>query len=260
MSLPLLSRLRPSAPQGVFMRVCFPTVFLLLTLTAAASPDVFIQQRVQSKAVKLYEKDIKNLEETVDIWMSEDAVAFHTPRISRIFDRKSGFLIVINHRTKSYVRVKLPLNPEEIFPGTTADFIKNSLASLTVILEDTGEKKVIGGMDCSEYKINVSYSKFLLEMRLWTARDISPDWETIDSHLYYCWTQLHLPLGDQAKSAFEKIQGLIIAAETAWSFEETEWTTTSEITEITEKPAEENTYAIPEGYKEKDTLNPDDLR
>ena len=200
------------------------------------------------------------MEETADIWISDQKFAFHTPRLSHIIDRESGSITIINHRTKSYVRTTLPLDPETFFPGQTAALMKETLASIEATEEATGKEKVIGNMNCAEYKIEMKSSKLSLNMTVWASTDVPFDWKKINSLLNTNWGQLNLTLGKNMLTAFQKIEGFFVSTETRWSFEDSEWRTTTEITEITEKPSEENVYAAPKDYKQKENLAPGDLR
>ncbi|MBN1270977.1 MAG: DUF4412 domain-containing protein [Candidatus Aminicenantes bacterium] len=200
------------------------------------------------------------MEEITDIWIGEQKFAFNTPRFSQIIDRENNFFTIINHRKKTYVQAKLPLNPEKFFPGETAALMKETLAIVEATAEATGKEKLIGDLNCTEYKIEMEFSKLSLKMTVWASTDVSLDWKKINSVLHSNWIQLNLPLAEKTRAVFQKIEGLFVSTELNWSYGDSTWKTTTEITEITEKPAEENVYVVPEDYKQKDSLNPGDLR
>lgn len=235
------------------MRKLLLIVTLVITLFAFLSADVYIKTKNHTDAVEMAGQKQPAKDEISEQWVAGDKFANVTPGQTMVVDLSKKAMYVIYHNTKSYVEAKLPLDISKLIPEQLAQMM--GMMKMTVKVAATGETKKIGKWNCKGYDVDVDMTMMKIKTKSWVTTDVPFDWETYSEKMYSVFMKATMVMLDEkALNEFKKMKGFQVAAEVSMSLMGQSVTSTSNVLEISQKPAPPGIYSVPAGYTKKDKL------
>jgi hypothetical protein len=121
-----------------------------------------------------------------------------------------------------------------------------------------GQTKKIGKWNCTGYDMDMNMMMMQMKMKIWATTEVPFDWKLF-SKMYANVSKMQF-MDDAAIAEITKINGYQVASEMSMDMMGSKLNVTSQVEEITQKPAPAGIYAVPAGYTKKDTLSLQDMR
>ena len=163
---------------------------------------------------------------------------------------------MINHSTKTYVPMDLPLDISQYFPAQFSQMMQG----VTIKVNPTGETKTIKSWKCDGYDVNMNIMMMNMKQKVWASKDVPFDWKAFNEKMLPQFTQAMMNIGGEAMDELKKMEGFQIRTEMSMGIMGAEMKSWTEVSEITEKSAPAGIYSIPEGYTKKDKFSMMDLQ
>jgi hypothetical protein len=217
-----------------------------------ATADVYVKQSSHTDAVMGQPaKDQIN-----HLWISDNKFAMHSDDQSIIIDLDASKMYMIQHKSKSYVPMDLPLDLAKYFPPQMQQMMQGMSLKVNV----TGEKETIGQWPCEIYEMTMTIMGMEMTQKIWASTEVPFDWKAFNERLMPQFMQAFMRLGADSLDEFKKIQGFQIKTEMSMNMMGNTMKNTSDVLEIDSKSAPAGTYAPPAGYTKKDKLDFMDMR
>ena len=97
-----------------------------------------------------------------------------------------------------------------------------------------------------------------MKIKVWASTEVPFDWRVF-SKMYTNVSKMQF-MDDAAIAEFMKISGFQVASEMSMDMMGSKMKVTSQVVEISQKPAPAGTYSVPAGYTKKATLSMADMR
>lgn len=237
------------------MRRTFLTVLLVLFTAAFASADYYIKQNVHTDAFSMMGQSQPAKDEVNHMWIGKNKMAMHGEEQSFIVDGEKNIAYMINHATKTYVEMEIPLDMSKYLP----EQFMQMMGGITVTVKPTGETQKIKEWTCSGYDVAMNMMMFKMNMKIWATKDVPFDWKTFQNQMFSQMAKATMRLTDEAVQEFMKIEGYQIKSEVTMNMMGADMKVVQEVAEITKKDAPEGTYIAPADYKKQDKLSVQDM-
>ena len=232
---------------------------LLLVLALGSSTllaDIYIKQISHTDAFSIQGREQPAQDDVVHMWMGKDKMSVEMPQQKIIIDLEKNMMIWINHQSKSYVEMALPLDVEKYFPSQMMQMMNN----IKVAVSPTGEKQRIGDWECEGYEMSMTVMMMDMKQMIWASTDVPFDWKDYTQKMLPKLSQATMFLGEESIAELLKIQGFQIKTETSMDAMGSTMKSFQEVQEIEKKDAPAGTYSAPEGYAKKDKLDMMDIQ
>ncbi len=239
------------------MRKSLICVLMMLTFgTSALLADIYIKQISHTDAFSIQGREQPAQDDVIHMWMGKDKMAVEMPQQKIVIDLGKDMMIWINHQSKSYVEMALPLDLEKYFPAQMMQMMNN----IKVTVNPTGEKQKFGDWNCEGYEMSMTIMMMNMKQTIWASPDVPFDWKDYTQNMLPKLSQATMYLSEDSVSELMKIQGFQIRTETSMDAMGSTMKSWQEVQEIVKKDAPDGTYAAPEGYTKKDKLDMMDIQ
>ncbi|MCX6539215.1 MAG: hypothetical protein NT151_09840 [Acidobacteria bacterium] len=240
------------------MKKLILAALVLLIAVPSAFADTYVKTKTHSDAVAMMGQSTPARDETMESWISAGRYATGGADSWFVIDVGKKVAYFINHKDKSYVETPLPLDFAKLLPVEAAGMADMIKASATV--KPTTETKKIGSWDCTGYDATMTVMGMQMNMRIWASTAVPFDFASFNATIMPVVLQGQMRVADASVAEFAKIKGYQIASEMTADMMGAKMRMTQEVVEIAERPAPENIYAPPAGYKKNATLSMTDLQ
>lgn len=238
------------------MKKVFFAVVLILAIALLLPADVYIKTNVHTDAFAMMGQNQPAKDEVMEQWVGNNQLANMTGDKIMIMDMNKNLMFIVNPKDKTYVQTTLPLDMTKLVPKEAASMM--AMMKVTVKVTPNGQTKKIGKWNCSGYDMDMNMAMMQMKMTVWATTDVPFDWKLF-SKMYANVSKMQF-MDDAAIAEINKISGYQVASEMNMDMMGSKLKVTSQVVEITQKPALAGIYAVPVGYTKKDTLSLEDMR
>ena len=234
-------------------------VLIAISVLAAAlllPADVYIKTNVHTDAFEMMGQKQPAKDEVTEQWVGNGLLANKTGEKVMIMDMNKKVMYIINPKDRSYVETALPLDMSKLVPKEAAGMM--SMMKVTVKVTPNGQKQKIGSWNCIGYDVDMNMMMMQMKMKVWATTEVPFDWKAF-SKMYVNVSKMQF-MDDAAIAEFMKINGYQVAMEMSMDMMGSKMKVTSQVVEISQKPAPAGTYSVPAGYSKKDTLSMSDMQ
>jgi hypothetical protein len=234
-------------------------LFVLIVVLAVAlllPADVYIKTNVHTDAFAMMGQNQPAKDEVTEQWVNNNQLANRSGDRVMIMDMNKKLMYVVNMKDKSFVETALPLDMSKLLPPEAASMA--SMMKVTVKVTPNGQKKKISQWNCAGYDVDMNMMMMQMKMKVWATTDVPFDWKMF-SKMYSNVSKMNF-MDDAAIAEFGKIAGYQVASEMSMDMMGSKMRVTSQVVEISQKPAPAGTYAVPAGFKKEKSLSMDDMR
>jgi hypothetical protein len=228
------------------MKKLFVCLALVLVAALSLSADVYVKMKTHTDAMNVMGQTQPASDSFTEQWIGEDKFANMTGDQSIVIDLKKNLGYIIDHKTKSYLEMALPLDMTKLLPPEAAGMA--GMMKMTATVTPTNETKKIGQWNCTGYNLKMSMMGMGMNSKIWATTDVPFDVNAYCSKfLPYVLKSLGPMFDDAAIKEMMKIKGFQIASEMDMFGSKA----TTEAVEITKKNVPAGVYAPPAGYTKK---------
>ena len=218
--------------------------------------DVYIKTNVHTDAFAMMGQNQPAKDEVMEQWVGNNQLVNKTGDKVMIMDMNKKMMFIVNSKDKTYVETALPLDMSKLVPKEAASMI--SMMKVTVKVTANGQTKKVNKWSCSGYDVEMSMMMMQMKMKVWATTDVPFDWKLF-SKMYANVSKMQF-MDDAAIAELMKINGYQVASEMTMDMMGSKLNVTSQVVEITQKPAPAGIYTVPAGYSKKDKLSMEDMR
>jgi hypothetical protein len=237
-------------------------LILILTVIfvsfAFLSADVYIKTKIHTDAFEMMGQKQPAKDQMTEQWIGETQVAQVSEDNRMVVDLNKNVMYMIYPKTKTYVEAQLPIDMSKLLPPQAAQMA--SMMKMTVTVTPTGESKMVGKWNCKGYDINMNFTMMAMKMKAWATTDVPFDWQSYQDKLMPALMKIGgatMGFDENAINEFKKIKGMQVASEMTMSVMGQNMKTTTELLEMSKKPAPAGIYSVPAGYTKQEKLTMD---
>ncbi len=231
-------------------------LLMVMAVALSLSADIYIKAKSHTDATAFMGQTQPAKDQINETWYAEDKMAFVSEDQSFIVDLKKNVLLMINPKAKTYIETPLPLDMAKLLPPEMAAMA--GMLNMSATVAPTNEKKKIGNWNCVGYMINMSVMGMNMPMKSWNTTDVPFDSAKFMG-LYLNVLKGQMRLDDASLKEFQKIKGFQVATELNAEIMGAKMRQTTEVVEISQKPAPAGIYAAPAGFAKKDKLSMEEI-
>ncbi len=236
-------------------------ILILLVFTFSfLTADVYIKQKTHTNAFKMMNQEQPAKDVITEQWIGKNKFASHNKDQSMIIDTNKKVLIMINHKTKTYIFMTLPLDISKYMPEQIAQMMKQMMGNLSITVKQTGETKMIGNWKCNRYDMTMTMMGMPMKMTHWASTDVPFDWKKISALMLESVAKIQMNLNEASINEMKKVKGYTIATDMTMNMMGATMSVKMVTLEITNKPAGPEVYSIPPGYTKKDKMSMADMK
>lgn len=238
-------------------RLAFALLILLLASPAFAA-DVLVRIKTHSDPIAIGGQSQPARDSVAEQWYGPGKTAQNSGEGGFIVDLGKNVAYMVNHRSKSYVPLTLPIDIVKILPPEVA--AQAPMMQMTATVSPTTETRTVGAWKCLGYDVTLTMMGMPMTMRVWASTDVPATLLDFSAKVTPAFLQGQMRLTDESMKEFAKIRGFQVATELTATVMGAQMRTTTEVVEIVEKPAPAGTFEPPAGYAQKATLSMQDLQ
>jgi len=239
------------------MKRFLASVLLVLLASPAFAADILVKIKTHSDAMAVGGQSQPARDGTAEQWYGPGKTAQSSGDTGFIVDLDKAMGYMINHRTKSYVPLPVPIDIVKVLPPEVAQ--QAAMMQMSAIVAPTSGKKTIGSWNCTRWDVTLTMMGRPMKLRVWASTDVPAALLEYSASVTPAFLQGQMRLTDASVKEFAKIRGFQVATELTADMMGARMRTTTEVVEIVEKPAPAGTFAPPAGYTQKTTLSMQDL-
>lgn len=232
------------------------TIVLIAFATTSVFADVYIKQKSHTDEFSVMGQTQPAKDEINDIWIGKDKFAMHSKAMAIIIDLNANKMYWVNHASKSFVPMDLPLDLANYFPPQW----QKMMEGVSITVNPTGEEKTINNWKCGGYDVTMNVMMMKMKMKTWASPDVPFDWKAYNEKLFPMFAQAMMRLDEKSVKEFLKIKGYTIRQEMTMDMMGSEMKSWQQVVEISKKPAPDGTYSPPNGYTKKDKFDMMDMQ
>lgn len=234
------------------MKKFFVIVTLIVSLFVFLGADVYVKQ--ETKTPSFMGQPAKNVIQ--EQWLGNNRMATISADSSMVLDLSAKKMLMIQHKSKTYIEMSLPLDITKMMPEQMAAMMKGMMDSMTVSIKPNGQSKKIKNWDTKGYDAIMKMMGMEVKMVFWAATNPGFDWKKY-SGLFNEVYKAQFRMGEKFIAEFKKIEGYPIETETTVMG----MTITNSTVEVNpNKTPGPDVYKVPAGYTKKDKLSMEDMQ
>jgi len=242
------------------MKKILLAVTILAFAAGLAQADVYIKQNTHTDAVTMMGKTTPAKDQVTEQWIGKNRFASHMENQSVIMNLDEKVMYMVNHRNKSYIPMKLPVDMTEYMPPQVAEMMKSMMGSITVKVSPNGDTKTVAGLPCNGYDVSMNMMMMKMNMKVFASEKVSFDWQKVAQTMMSEMLKAQMRLSDDAVKEMQKVKGYWMSMESTVNVMGQDIRSTMEVTEIAEKAPTASAYTIPKDYTKKDKFSMGDLQ
>ena len=233
-------------------------LLVLLLASPALAADVLVRIKTHSDPMAIGGQAQPARDSVAEQWYGPGKTAQISGDGGFIVDLAKNAAYMINHRTKPYVPMAIPIDIVKILPPEVA--AQAPMMQMTATVTPTAETRTIGAWRCTGYDVALTMMGMPMKLRVWASTDVPAALLDYSAKVTPVFLQGQMRLTAESMKEFAKIQGFQVATELTATVMGAQMRTTTEVVEIVEKPAPAGTFEPPAGYAQKSTLSLQDLQ
>ena len=233
-------------------------LLVLLLASPAFAADVLVRIKTHSDPMSIGGQSQPARDSVAEQWYGPGKTAQISGDGGFIVDLGKNVVYMVNHRSKSYVPLTIPIDIVKILPPEVA--AQAPMMQMTATVSPTTETRTFGAWKCLGYDVTLTMMGMPMTMRVWASTDVPAALLDFSAKVTPVFLQGQMRLTDESMKEFAKIKGFQVATELTATVMGAEMRTTTEVVEIVEKPAPAGTFEPPAGYAQKATLSMQDLQ
>ena len=185
---------------------------------------------------------------SIQLWLGKDKVRRDDGKTAAILRADKNQLILVDHQTKAYSVVALPIDFDALIPAEArqaADMWK-----MTAAVTPSDETRKIGNWNTRRYDVDITNATGLaIHTVAWTTRDLDVDYDNV-KRLSLTLAELQ-PGGEAAVKDLAKVDGFPVLQEITFDMRGTTIASTEKLMSVEEKDSPPGTYDPPADYTEQ---------
>jgi len=232
-------------------------VFLSVLFVRA---DTFILKKSDVTSFEMTDDNVPARVEMAKLWIGKNRYASHTRLYSTILDFNKDVMILVNHKEKTYIELKLPLDFTPYYPDEgIAQGIQNMMKTLSVTVKPNGLTLRAGKWLCQGYRMEIVLPGMATKTTtVWASTDVKFDWRKAHRVKKYL-VAASLKIDMERLKQMDKIKGAFILTESIFNVLGDTFRTREQVIEISRKSPEEGVYDVPPGYEKKEKFTLDEI-
>jgi hypothetical protein len=231
-------------------------LILVLAVALMLPADVYIKTNVHTDAFAMMGQNQPAKDEVMEQWVGNNQLVNQTGDKIMIMDMGKNMMYVVNLKDKTYVQTSLPLDMSKLVPKEAAGMM--SMMKVTVKVTPNGQKQKVNKWNCIGYDVDMNMMMMQMKMKVWATTEVPFDWKLF-AKMYANVSKMQF-MDDAAIAELMKINGYQVASEMSMDMMGSKMKVTSQVVEITQKPAPAGIYSVPAGFTKKDSLSLEDMR
>ena len=240
------------------MKRILASVLLALLASPAFAADVLVRIKTHIDAFAAGGRSQPARDGMAEQWYGPGKTAQSSDDAGFIIDLDKNVAYMVNHGTKSYVLLAVPIDIVTILPPELAP--QAAMKQMTATVAPASETRTIGRWPCTGWDVALTMPGMPMKLRIWTTSDVPAALLEHSARVTPAFLQGHMRLTSESLKEFGKIKGFHVATELTADVMGAVMRTTTEVVEIVEKPAPAGTFEPPAGYAKKTTLSMQDLQ
>ncbi len=234
------------------MKKFFVIVTLIVSLFVFLGADIYVKQ--ETKTPSFMGQPAKNVIQ--EQWLGNNKMATVSEDTNTILDLNLKKMVMIQHKSKTYVEMTLPLDITKMMPEQMATMMKGMMESMTVSVKPNGQSKKVKNWNTKGYDVAMKMMGMEVKMVFWAAPNPGFEWKKY-SDLFTEVYKAQLRIGEKFIAEFKKIDGYPVETETSVMG----MTIINSVIEINpNKTPGPEVYKVPAGYTKKDKLSMQDMQ
>jgi len=229
---------------------------LLCASSGLVLADTYIKTKTHTDPVTIMGQAQPAKDDITEQWLGKSMLCVITGSQSTIVDNVRKVLVFVNHSDKTYVETPLPLDISKLIPPEAAPML--NMMKVTIKVAPTAETRKVANYTCQGYDVDWNMAMMPMKMKAWASTGVPFDWSTYSS-MNENVSKLGM-IDDASMAELRKIKGVQLAHEMTGNLMGAAMKITSEVVEISEKPAPAGVYSVPAGYTKKPSLSITDLQ
>jgi hypothetical protein len=238
------------------MKKALLALIVVMAVALLLPADVYIKTNVRTDAFEMMGQKQPAKDEVTEQWVNDSQLFNKQGERVTILDMKKNVMYIVNLKEKNYVEAALPLDMAKLLPPEAASMA--SMMKMTVKVTPNGQAKKLGQWNCSGYDVDMSMMMMKMKMVIWASTDVPFDWKMF-SKMYTNVSKMQF-MDDASIAEFAKIKGFQIGSEMSMDMMGSKMKVTSQVVEISQKPAPAGLYSVPAGFTKEKSLSMKDMQ
>lgn len=225
---------------------------LAAALVPAASADTKMTMKSHTEAYEVMGQSQPEQTQDVTFWIGDGRAARTDGDTTIILRPDQEKVFVVNHETKSYSTLDLPVDFMAMIPEANRQQMEPMVNAMkmTAVVAPSEEKKDVNGWSARRYDVTLSNAMGMkIESRVWASTGVDVDQDSFRA-LSRTMASLQPGFGAAADELL-KIEGVPVLMESDVQMMGTSFATREELVSTSDEAAPAGTYEVPEGYSEK---------
>lgn len=228
-------------------------LFLAILMAAGlAGADTRIVQHHQQDSFTMMGQTQPAVDEEHVTWIGDRQMRIDQGTNSTIVQLDAKKLYIVDHDSKSYTEVDLPVDLATLLPPGMAEQMM-SMMSFEVTVAPTDETKKIGDWNAKRYNLTMTSAMMSMDSVLWASTETPVDYSNYFD--MYSKVMSLQPGVESMTEEMRKIEGFVVAQEAKMSMKmmgDVTVGSTDQVVSIDQLDAPSGTYAPPAAYERKD--------
>ena len=239
------------------MKRILASVLLVLLASPAFAADVLVKIKTHSDAIAVGGQTQPARDAMAEQWYGPGKTAQSSGDTGFIVDLGKNMAYMVNHQTKSYVPLPVPIDIVKVLPPEVAQ--QAAMMQMTATVAPTAETRTVGSWRCTGWDVTLTMMGMPMKLRVWASTDVPAALLEYSASVTPAFLQGQMRLTGESVKEFAKIKGFQVATELTADVMGAVMRTTTEVVDIAEKPAPAGTFEPPAGYAQKATLSMQDI-
>lgn len=250
--IPSPERLRRDEPseRSDEMKILATLLCLCVLPLPALASETLITKRKTVDAITVPGQEKPEQVQTELTWLGKDRLRVDLGSWTTLVRRDQYKLYQINHETRTYSVVDLPVHLDQYVPEKQKKFLEKAISEVTVTVTPTTETRKFHDWTATKYVLSMTVPKRgTFTEEIWAANEVGFD----ASACFALWSarmQLQ-PIGALMAAQEKSIVGFPVFVERAQMQEGNTFRGRDEVLSIEKKDAPEGTFDLPKDYTEK---------
>jgi hypothetical protein len=240
------------------MKRLVASALLVLFASPAFAADVLVRIKTHSDAIAVGGQSQPARDAVAEQWYAPGKTAQSSGDSGFIVDLDTNMAYMVNHRDKSYVALPLPIDIVKVLPPEVAQ--QAAMMQMTATVAPASDTRTILSLSCAGWDATLTMMGMPMKMRVWTSTGVPAALLAYSAKVTPVFIQGQMRLTAESAKEFAKITGFQMATELTADIMGARMRTTTEVIEISERPAPAGTFGPPAGYTQKATLSMQDLQ
>ncbi len=225
-----------------------------VVLAAPAAADKVVTLKSHTDAMAMMGQKTPAKDEVYKYWFGTDAVRYDAGNLSTVVNFGAKNLIYIQHDTKIFSVIDLPVDFKKLVPPEMAPMMEqmSGMMNASASVAETGKSGSYGGYDCKFYKVDISMAMMSTTMNTCVTKALPFDFSRYRELVE---AQAEMFPNTKWMKELAKLEGFPVRSETTTTMMGKSFGSWQEVESVDDLAAPAGNYGPPAGYTEQD-FNP----